>query len=205
MMPTRCTTASAPATSRWSAAWSSSEPCTTGSAGRSFSQPCRARSRTSRRTSCGPPRSAHTTWPPTCPVPPVTATSMSQYWKRDAGAKPWISKSGKRSLLKQPRCGEALVVHEFGFHSGDQSGGMGLIHEALHGGPSSGPIVHCVVVHVHADEGVGPGAVHAPRVPLRVLECGRAMRQPVHDARAQVARHLLDQRLAQVLADNVAA
>ena len=99
-----------------------------------------------------------------------------------------------------------VLIDKFdGYWLLDQTGPDATFEEEANGLPAALAVIERPVVDVHADEGVGLGAIEAASVLHRVVERSRPMLQSIRYAVVKMARNLPRHRLAQVLSHDVAA
>src|SRR4029077_9779722 len=79
------------------------------------------------------------------------------------------------------------------------------VEQQLYRGAAPRAVIHRPVVHIHPHEGVGALISDATVELLRVVERWPAMCQPVFDARAEIARDLVDGDRTEVAPYHVAA
>src|SRR5689334_21097545 len=101
-------------------------------------------------------------------------------------------------------CGSvAGELHVNGFR--DDAGLNAALEEEAHGFAAFRSVVECPVVDVHADECVGFGPIQSACEFHGVVERSASMLQSIRDAVVKMARNTLDERLAKVGPDDVAA
>src|SRR5207247_3244086 len=99
-----------------------------------------------------------------------------------------------------------LAFHERAVHwPREQPRALRASQQLGHGAPPLRAVVDAVRVHVHADEPIRADVIQPAAEALRVGEGLRAVREPVLNARFQVARNVAHQRGAEVAPHHVAA